>query len=97
MTGLKNNARSIWSFLIGKKVDEKPDVDAKEVIPGVKAGSPHLKRVAVYIPRKELEFYLDGQIVSKDGRGVRLVNTRTGLTMTMSKEVFDYMFEQKEK
>lgn len=97
MNGLKN---SFLDFLFGKKKVSRTHVavpEPLEVIPGVKAGSPHLRRVAIYIPRKNKEFYIDGQIVSNDGRGIRLVDVETGKSMSLSKDIFEFMFEQKEK
>ena len=104
MSGSKSNGL-FASFFSRKKKEvavekEVAVVDAPEpleVMPGVKAGSKHLHRVIIYVPRKENEFYLDGQFVCKDGRGVRLVHVKTGMSMAVSKEIFDFMFQQKVK
>ena len=104
MSGLKNS--SLFSALFSRKKSEEiatktlTDEDTQEpleVLPGVKSGSKHLHRVAVYVPKSEHEFYLDGQFVCKDGRGVRLVHVKTGMSMAVSKEIFDFMFQQKVK
>ena len=104
MSGSKSNGlfASIFSRKKKEVAVEKAMavVDAPEpleVMPGVKAGSKHLHRVIIYVPRKEHEFYLDGQMVSSEGRGVRLVHVKTGVSMALSKDVFDFMFEPKGK
>lgn len=104
MSGSKSNG--LFSSLFSRKkaeaiatktLTEANSPEPLEVMPGIKSGSKHLHRVAVYVPRVEHEFYLDGQIVSKEGLGVRLVHVKTGLSIALSREVFDFMFEQKGK
>lgn len=104
MSGSKNNG--LFSALFSRKKAEaiatktltgEDTTESLEVMPGVRSGSKHLHRVAIYVPKSEHEFYLDGQFVCKDGRGVRLVHVKTGLSVALSKEIFDFMFQQKVK
>ena len=96
MSGSKNNG--LFSALFSRKKAEaiatktltgEDTTESLEVMPGDRSGSKHLHRVAIYVPKSEH--------VCKDGRGVRLVHVKTGMSMAVSKEIFDFMFQQKVK